>query len=335
MVNGWFLLPDLAYSLQTQVSQYRALDPAISGLFSRLSIVFNPLRERATHDQYLRAHFTELPVLVIAWLVIATALTWRSWSRRLRWLVALLSAVLVVLLVLLVDESIWASLPSIASIIQFTFRLETYIVTAVALLTIAVLRAITRRDGSQPYGLSLALGAIVLFGLGLGTWQVWNSNAYFFSQRYLANRSLVFHYPYHTPPTWYDPGQFRDIGDQVVPTEGTIRLDPTTIKSESTTQTVVIPPGEGPLASNIAASVNLVSVHGLRVAGRTSEGFLALERPRDGSRTARLTVEGASTAPMRAGPLVTLLGAIGLLATAAACAIVRRRRHPATSLTRV
>jgi hypothetical protein len=162
---------------------------------------------------------------------------------------------------------------------------------------------------------------VVIVGLGLGVWQVWNSDAYFFptSPHYLADRSFVLHYSLHTPPTWYEPGpvEFNDAGDQVVPTDGTIHLDGAVITGESTTQAVTIPPGEGPLASNIAASVNLVSVHGLRVAGRTSDGFLALERPRDGSHVVRLTVSRADTAPMRLGPLATLLGALGL-----ACALI-------------
>jgi hypothetical protein len=330
MLNGWFLLPDIAYSLNTEISQYRNLAPAISGIFSRLSVVFDPLRDRATQSSYLRSHFTELPVLVIVWIVAALAIQWRSrWNSQLRRLAMLLILLLAVLLVLLVDEQIWNRLPSTLSIIQFTFRLQTYIVMTVAGLVAVVLagmsgRGVRRREAV----LGLGLAASVLIGLSLGIWQVWNSDAGYYpeSRRYLANRDFVLRYPYHTPPTWYDPGQFRDIGDQVVPTDGAIHLDASEIHGEATTQAVTVPLGEGPVATNIAASIKLVSVRGLRVAGRTSDGFLALERPRDGEASVRLSVSRADTAPMRLGPLVTLLGAIGLAGSVVFIVVRGRRR---------
>lgn len=328
MVNGWFLLPDLSYSLHTQIAQYRALDPAVSATFSRLSVVFDPLRARATDSSYLRSHFTELPVLVLAWLVAAVALLWRRSSMPVRKLVALLAIPLTVLLVLLVDEPLWQKLPSTLSLVQFTFRLQTYIVAILAGLTIVVLVAIKAAARERRASvLTGALVAIALLSLGLGVWQVWNSTAYFYSPRYLSNRSLVLRYPHRTPPTWYEIGQFRDIGDLAVPTEGAVRLNVAAIKGERTSQIVSIPPGEGPLASNIAASANLVSVSGLRIAGRTSDGFLALERPPSNVRSVRLTVSRADTSPMRLGPILTLLGALGLAGAALASALLTRSRR--------
>jgi hypothetical protein len=318
MLNGWFLFPDLAYASHTAAAQFVGIEPTISAIFSHLSVVFNPFRERATNSTYLKSHFTELPDFALAWLVIAAGLLWRGGAGPLRRVLVLAGLLLAVLMVLLVDEPVWQKLPSKLGIIQFTFRLETYIVMAIAGLAIVILRMM--RDqvaGRRASVLGATLVCIVLFGLGLGVWQVWNSNAFYFptSPHYLANRSSVLHYPHHTPPTWYEPGpvEFNDAGDQVVPTGGTVNLNPALIVGESTTQTVTIPPGEGPLASNIAASINLVAVRGLRVAGRTAEGFLALERPLDGSRTVRLTVSRANTTPMQLGPVVTLVGAIGLV----------------------
>lgn len=331
MINGWFLLPDLAYSLHTQIAQYRTIDPAISGIFSRFSVVFNPLRERATDSTYLRSHFTELPVLVILWLIVAVAmLQVRTWTRSMRRLVLLLAGVLVGFIVLLLDEQVWHKLPSVLSVIQFTFRLEAYIVMTVAGLTIVLLRAMRDHDRRmRRSGLVILLTTAVLFGLGLATWQVWNSNAWYYpySPKYLANRSSVLHYPYQTPPTWYETGQFRDVSDQVVPTEGEVQLDPAEVKGESTTQNVTIPVGEGPLSSNIAASANLVSVSGLRIAGRTASGFLALDRPENDSHIVRLTVSRANTTPMTLGPLLTLLGALGLAGSILTSFIFRRRRR--------
>jgi hypothetical protein len=336
MINAWFLGPDLAYSLHTQIAQFRAIDPAISSTFSRLGIVFNPFRVRATHSAYLRSHFTELPVLVLAWAIVAAVLLWKpSWMRAQRRVVIVLALVVAGLILLLTDEAIWNDLPSTLSVIQFTFRLETYIVMGLAGVTIVVLRVMRDRaaDGRSAV-LGAALVVIVLIGLGFGVWQVWNSSAFYFpsSPHYLADRSAVLNYRHQVPPTWYETGQLRDVSEPVVPTDGEVRLNVAKIKGERTSQSVSIPAGSGALASNIAASQHLVSVRGLRVIGRTADGFLAFERPPLGRRTVQLTVSRANSVPMRFGPIVTLLGAIGLvLALAASIAASRRRRSPTGS----
>jgi hypothetical protein len=330
MVNGWFLYPDLAYGLHTQIAQFKAIDPAVSAIFSRASVVFNPFRARATGATYLRSHFTELPVFVIGWLTVTVlVLVRRGWPRPLRRAFFVLAAITVALVWLLLDESIWHRLPSLLSVIQFTFRLETYIVLGIAGLVIILLRALAGIDRARRTVLVGALGATALLGLALAVWQVWNSDAWYYpdSPRYLANRSSVLRYPHQTPPTWYEIGQFRDVSEQVVPTEGAVHLDPAAIHGESTTQEVSIPPGEGPLASNIAASANLVSVDGLRIAGRTTTGFLALARPTDGSSTARVTVRTANTTPVQLGPVVSVLGLVGLAAALAGSFAATRRRR--------
>lgn len=339
MVNGWFLLPDIANALNTQIAQYRGIDPAISGIFSRLSIVFNPLRVRATDSTYLRSHFTELPVLVIVWLLCAAAIMWKSsWPPRARRLALLLATVLVVFLTLVVDEHVWSKLPSTLTVIQFTFRLQPEVVMAIAALVIVLLRIVEAQPaGRLRTGLFGSLVAIVLFGLGLATWQVWNSDAsyYSYSRQYLAHRSSVLRYPHNTPPTWYEIGQFRDVTDQIVPTDGTVRLDPAEIHGESTTQLVRIPNGEGPLASNIAASATMVTVSGLQIAGRTADGFLALARPATPSAVVRVSVRRADTNPMVLGPYVTLLGILGLVAAivlSTASAQQRWRRRPSNTV---
>ena len=108
-----------------------------------------------------------------------------------------LSLVFAGLLLLLVDESVWKNLPATLAVIQFTFRLETYIVMAIAgLVVVALMGMRAHRDVRGMSSLSALLVGIVLFGLGLGVWQVWNSNAYYYSPSYLSNRSLVLHYPH-------------------------------------------------------------------------------------------------------------------------------------------
>jgi hypothetical protein len=338
LINGWFLLPDVAYSLRTGIAQSPAISAAISDQFNPISVVFDPLRHRATENAYLRSHFTQLPVLVPLWLVVATVLLWRArLGASLRWLFGLLSAMTLVLIALVLNDQLWQKLPSTLSLIQFTFRLQTYIVMSLAGLVIVALRALRNAGpdlAGRTRGLTAGLVAVTAFGLAMAVWQVWNSDAGYWpnSPQVLADRSNVLDFPHRTPPTWYDfTGSFRDGSDITVPTQGKIALDVTKVEGGKTTQTVVIPPGEGPVGTNIATGAYLVDVGGLRIAGRGADGFLALERPFDGRRSVQLTVRTARTAPVKLGPVLTFLGIAGLLAAALAAGLYGRRRTAAAA----
>jgi hypothetical protein len=196
--------------------------------------VFNPFRPRAVTSPYTGAHFTELPVLVILWGLVTAAVVWRGgWNGQLRRLFVLLSLLTAVLIVLLTDDAVWHHLPASVTHIQFTFRLETYVVMAIAALVIVLLRALQddRLHLLRSRAIIATLWAIVFFGVALGCWQVWNSNAGFYpgSRGFLKDRSAVLGYPNITPPTWYTfglAGSFRDATAPVVPTDGAIYLGP-------------------------------------------------------------------------------------------------------------
>ena len=335
MVNGWFLLPDVRYASTTMLAQTPGIATGISDPFSRPEILFNPLRVRATSNPAARSHFTELPVLVMAWIVVAGALLWRPARRREPRRALLLLAVLVGgLLVLIMDDHVWTRVPSALDHEQFTFRLQTYTVIAIAGMVIVVqlaLASVAKPSKRVRRGIQGTLVAIVAFGLGLACWQVWNSTAAYhpWSPAFLRNRASVLRYPYETPPTWYVYSYistFRPRPSHVVSTDGAIHLDPARVRGDSITQTVTLPRGRGAVASNIAAARFMVSIHGLRVAGQTADGFVALDRPSNGARTARVRVTEADTTSIRLGRWVTLLGIVGLLGAVLASAVTSRRK---------
>lgn len=328
LVNEWFLLPDLRYAAHTGVGQFNVIDAAISDPFSRFSIVFNPLRVRAVDNPYTRSHFTELPVLVMLWAILGAAIVWKArWRPGRRALLALLILLTAGLTLLLTDDGAWSLLPDPLRHIQFTFRLETYIVMAVAGVVIVLLSVMHAGGVRGRRVLIGTLTAITALGLVLATWQVWNSDAGFYagSRAFLTDRSRVLHYPDTTPPTWYVfniLGSFRDVTARVVPTQGTIRLNPALVHGNTLSQTVTIPPGTGAIATNVASPAYLVSVRGLPVAGRTIDGFLALGRPPSGTGSARVTVREARTTALRLGPYLTLFGLLGLIVAVLASLIV-------------
>ena len=334
MVNGWFLLPDAHYASTTMLAQFPGIASSISDPFSRPGILFNPLRVRATTNPYTRSHFTELPVLVIVWALVAGALLWRPNRRpELRRTFLLLGLLAACLLVLIMDDGVWTRLPSALDHAQFTFRLQTYTVIAIAAMVTALLLALgdIGRRARGANALKGTLVAIVLFGLGLACWQVWNSSAGYYpdSLAFLRNRAAVLRYPYQTPPTWYVYGYaatFRPRVGRPVATDGAIHLDPARVNRDTITQTVRLPPGRGAVATNIAAASSMVSVHGLTVAGETADGFVALDRPSNGARTATVHVSEATTTSILLGRWVTLVGIVGLFGAIVASALRSRRR---------
>lgn len=332
MVNGWFLLPDIRYSLFTSASQFQGIATSISDVFNRPGIVFSPLRIRASSNPLTRSHFTELPVLVMGWIVVTTLLTASrglgSPRRRLGWLLALLT---IGLLILLLDDSAWQLLPSSLTLIQFTFRLDTYIVMAVSGMVILLLSQLQEVGAKRAFAVPLtaSLWLVALLGLGLGCWQVWNSDAYYVpsQQNFLKSRANVLRYRYSVPPTWYAlvySATFRDRTAPVVPTQGAIHLNPAQVTGSSTSQVVSIPPGAGAVASNIAAPTYVISVHGMKPVGRTANGFLALARPADGAARVRVSIGRSDSPAMRFAPYLTVAGLLGLLA----CLIASARPFP-------
>ena len=173
----------------------------------------------------------------------------------------------------------------------------------------------------------MVLGLIVALGLVLGTWQAWSSDAGLpRTERFLADRSAALTYPHRVPPSWYDGGSFLDTRAQVVRTSGLVALDPALVKGDHTSQTVTVPPGSGPVASNIAAGTELVTVHGLPVVGRTADGYLAFGRPPGGGGRVRVTVAASGGAAIVGGRVLTWLGLLCLLAALVVPAALRRHR---------
>jgi hypothetical protein len=112
-----------------------------------------------------------------------------------------------------------------------------------------------------------------------------------------------------------------------VSTQGAIDLDPAKVAGGHTTQLVTVPAGRGPVATNIASPAYIVKVSGLRVAGRTADGYLALARRSPARMRLRLSVSRAGTTAMRLAPFVTLAGVAGLLAVLIAVALLPKRRR--------
>ena len=94
------------------------------------------------------------------------------------------------------------------------------------------------------------------------------------------------------------------------------------------------PPGLQPFATNIAGGPYLVHVGGgVRVVGRTAEGYLVLQRTTAGSQPVPVELSAELSAPVVLGRITTAASAALLLALAVVAAVRRRRAAARPSAT--
>jgi hypothetical protein len=149
LVNGWFLLPDIVYQSHTLIanSNYLTKQDLVWGMaLVQPSDLFSLGRANARFDYQHMA--VQLPLLGVAWVVLALVLvrsTWRtSWYR----VVVVLLVVMTALVVVMSRLSLIRGLPSPYNLLQFSYRLEAYILLAFAgtvIGALVLLRHSTRR----------------------------------------------------------------------------------------------------------------------------------------------------------------------------------------------
>jgi hypothetical protein len=290
------------------------------------------------------ALYVQIPVLALAWGLIALPLVWRE--RRLRAGAATALIALGGLLLLIMSSAAYSLLPTLFKQMQFAYRLQTYVTLACAGLVLLGALALTRRAERgratrADRGLALGLGLVVAFGLALGAWQLWAPNTHIDESYYSSyeNRAQALGGPATLlPESWNARNNYGDGSLPIVAARNRLTFDP----AEATDNRLVglgsFPNGAPPVATNIAGGPYLVHVGGdVRVVGRTAEGYLVLKRTTDGSGPVHLELRAQASAPVVLGRITTAAAAV-LLLTLAAVAVVRgvgqrlRRRRLTTDL---
>ena len=240
-----------------------------------------------------------------------------------------------------VDRNLWGALPSIYDNTQFTWRLHTYVLLCTALLVMVALRFLAhvpRRVVRNRW--LVAFAAVAVLTTGVGVAQAWGAKSEVlvpgFYRPFSGGRGLVVRSAAKAPPSLYSTSDFRDLSARtVVVSAGRSLVIPPERVDGSRFNGVVHPPaGRAPFATNIATGTHFVDVHGLRVVGRTKDGFLVAARPSTGpsSGPVRVSIRTADSAPIVLGRVISLLclvglGAVGiLLAVAKGLGSARRRR---------
>jgi hypothetical protein len=338
-VNAWYLFPDLAYGFDTSIGKVNRSASAVLGGFDSLGDLLDPLFRSSSVGHQIHVQLPWLWLLVAAGAVVAG---WR-WCRtsRFRWLVVALVAVAAAYLALAVDQSLWRALPSIYDNTQFTWRLHTYVLLCTALLVMVALRFlgdVPRRVVRNRWLLAFAGVAVLTTGVGVA--QAWGAKSEVlvpgFFRAFHGGRGLVVRSRADAPPSLYSTSDFRDLSARTVAVAAgrTLEIAPERVEGSSFTGVVEPPAGRAPFATNIATGTHFVDVQGLRVVGRTKDGFLVAARPGDGpaSGPVRISIRTAGSAPIVLGRVISLLCLLGLGVVAILLAVgkglgsARRRR---------
>ena len=332
LVNAWYLFPAIAYAGRTSIVNNFEYVSTLRGLTGLVSVANLFTFSRATQVESTPDFVLALPVLAVAWtlvsVVISMAHRGASPWRRALWVFAALG---IAVTVLMTHVGLILDLPHPYTLIQFSYRLETYMLIALSAATVAIL-ALTRSWGGRWHAWSWTV-VIVLIASAVGAIQ--QVDAYPRGEGFpgfpgvvVKDRYSLFYPP--QPPFGGGLGDYNDASLPLVEPKGPPVgiVFPTTIHNERVTLPVSLPAGTL-VHTNITGGPYLVAVSGAKVVGHDKSGFMVLRiAPRKGSAPQSVTLSRASTVPVVGGRIVSLvaLAVLALLLCAGVLSRVRGRR---------
>jgi F0F1-type ATP synthase assembly protein I len=318
LVNGWFLLPDIAYQSMTYAASIppsNALQWADAMMEPRY--LFSVGRPAPPPDFYVLA----LPLVTVGWVIAGAIVTQRS--QRSSWyrLVLVLLGAVAGLLPLMLSAGFLANLPGPLPMIQFGFRLESYILLCLSGAVIGLLRLSLSTPHDRATTLWRHIGfAVAVLVIVQAAGQTRATHSF---QRAADDKEDVHAYlTYHRHPSEQD---YRDT--KIVPTSpaSVIVGFPSAERGDRTSRTLSSTTGQQ-IMTNLMIMPPLVTIDGARLVGHSSDGYAVLEvtdTTTPGSST--ITVTAAHPWPVTLGRVLSIVGLAGLLANA--IAIAPRRRH--------
>jgi hypothetical protein len=321
-LNAWYLFADLAYGLDTFIAKTNRGQLPLTFL-EKPGLLLNPLRTSDPGHSALALDIRmTLPWIFVVWALIVGLKTWRGKDAGThRWFVGLLglgSAYFV----FVVAKSPWRLLPHSFYNVQFTWRLHAYILLATALLVMIVLQWQATAGDRVKRASTAALAVIVVFSVGIATWQVWRVRSQYhvvgngaiatgktFNGVVIAARTVA-------PPSWYVRDEFRDTTSPHVATQSKriVTVPADEVHGSKFAGVLDVPDGAAPFRTNISAGPRFVRMTGIRAVGRTNRGLIVAVRGPNAPPTGpiKVTIEQADTRVLEAGSIVSALSALVL-----------------------
>jgi hypothetical protein len=324
LINAWFLLTDITHAGDVQAHvTYSAKGVANStSFFDTPGVLLNPLRHVPARSG-TPALYVQAPVWFLTWGLVAGVLllAGRSASRGLRraWVSAAIAVAL--LLGIIMFKPFWERVPSPWTQIQFPYRLNIFVVYAVAGLVLigAVTLQQAASEGPQRTVKSLrfALIPVIAISLGLCLWQQWSPAPVAYK-----NRSDALASPNVLPRGWYDGGSYLDARARLViaPPGRTLTIPPRQVKGDRFAAVMTVPPGSQPIQTNIGGGDYVVRISGLERLGRDN-GLAVVRRPHGGSAPIRVVVETAHSRAIELGWILSILATLATLAALVATGV--------------
>jgi hypothetical protein len=311
LVNSWYLLSALAYGQRSSIATHYEYAQSLRGstalvgagqlfTFSRASVVGN------TPDFVLA-----LPVLAVAWVLLSVAISLvvrgsTTW-RRVLWVFAVLG---VLFAVLMTHVGLILDLPRPYTLLQFSYRLETYVLIAVSGSAVAIL--VLARSWPGRWRLWSWTALIVLIASAAGAIQQVDSYPLGagFPGVVVPDRYRVFQPP--QPPFSGGLGDYDDASLPLVEPSGAAAniAFPTTIHDERTSVKVDLP-AHSLVHTNLTGAPYLVAVGGAKVVGRDQTGDMVLELGSGYSHV--VTLQRSSRLPVELGRILSRVALLVLL----------------------
>jgi len=316
LVNAWFLLPTVAYESKTVIAESYPIFRRLVQL-SMYTVADRRLFTLSRARVGASVVTTALPVLPMLWVIAGVALSYRArrgdgWRRVL----LVLCATATLLLMAMTHAALILALPRIYATLQFSFRLESYVLLAVAGAMLAALRA--NRDGARAVRIWTWMLLPVLAVCVVGAAQ--QTAAYPSSE----SRSLAF--SSYLKPTYEQEGLLNYVHDRASVSKEHLPLvvfPPLSVRGDHVSVITHAKPGER-VDTNLRSGPEFVDVSGARIVGADLEAndVLEIEGPTLPSRrpaadrgrlsapAERISVGPADGFPVVAGRVLTGLGVV-------------------------
>jgi hypothetical protein len=338
LLSAWFLLPTVAYESKTLIArEYPHWRGELRATMYLVSARHLFTLSRASASTPGAAFALSLPILVIAWTLVSLAIFLRRGLRSTWTRVLSICAVSTVLsIVVMTHAGLILALPRAYATLQFSYRLESYVLLALSSTVLAVL--VLASGGGRRIRLWTWMLVPVLIVSVVGAIQQTDAHPKvpgrdaIFAHMYQPTRSVVgnplFDYIDGALPILTDPhGRPPEVD-----------FTPTAVRDNRISEVVHLPPGQL-VYTNLEGPPSLVHVAGAKIVGTTPLGYDVLEIDSDTRAGRRSATNGGASSPTDtislspAEPLpvvlgqVLTLGAIAILVLQFVALAIRHRER--------